>query len=197
MRIICLSWEDIEKDCRTVSKKILIDDFSVDICVAISRGGFPPARIICDFLNVPNLTSIAIKYYSSINVPLAKPTLVSPLDTDIRQKKVLIVDDVADRGESLVLAKTHVQDKGASEVRLATLHYKPWSRLKPDYYAREYKSWIVYPWEVAETSREITADLLKNGKPKSEIRKVLSKIGIGNVEIRVRPRNNSIKQYEE
>jgi hypothetical protein len=173
-----LSWEDIEKDCRIVSKKILIDGFKTDVCVAISRGGFPVARIICDFLDVTSLASIGIKYYSDIDLTLPKPQLVFPLNADVRQKRVLIVDDVADRGDSLILAKNHVQDNGALETKLATLHYKPWSRLKPDYFAREYKSWIVYPWEIVETKRKITTNFLQKGKSMQEIRKLLLNIGI-------------------
>lgn len=196
MRIISLSWEDVQKDCRVVSKKILMDGFRTDVCVAISRGGFPPARIICDFLGVINLTSIRIEYYSGIDVTLPKPELAFPLNADVRQRRVLIVDDVADRGDSLILAKSHVQDNEPSEIKLATLHYKPWSKLRPDYYAREYKSWIVYPWEVVETRRKITANLRQNGKSMSEIRKVLSKIGINTAEIRISPRKNRSNQMK-
>lgn len=185
MRIIHLSWEDIERDCRVVSEKILIDGFRTDLCVAISRGGFPVARIICDFLDVTNLTSMRIEYYSDINLTLSKPRLVFPLNADVRQKKVLIVDDVADRGDSLIIAKNHVLDNKASETKLATLHYKPWSKLRPDYFAREYKSWIVYPWEVAEAKRKITANLLQNGKSMREIEKLLSKIGIRDAGIQI------------
>jgi hypothetical protein len=173
-----LSWEDIEKDCEIVSKKILIDGFKTDVCVAISRGGFPVARIICDFLEITSLASIGIQHYSDIDVTLPKARLLFPLNADVMEKKVLIVDDVADRGDSLTLARNHVEDNKASEIKVATLHYKPWSKLRPDYFAREYKSWIVYPWEVVQTKRKITANLLQNGKSMREIERLLLKIGI-------------------
>jgi hypoxanthine phosphoribosyltransferase len=95
------------------------------------------------------------------------------------------VDDVADRGDSLMLAKKHVQDNGAAEIKVATLHYKPWSKLVPDYYAREYKSWIVYPWEVTETIRKIISNLQQKGRNMSQIRKALFQIGITEPEIRM------------
>jgi hypoxanthine phosphoribosyltransferase len=185
MRIVRLSWQSVEKDCRTVSKKILTDGFRPDICVAISRGGFPPARILCDLLGVTNLTSIRIEYYSDVDETLAKPRLVFPLNADVRDKKVLIVDDVADRGHSLTLAKKHVRDSGATEIKVATLHYKPWSKLMPDYYAREYKSWILYPWEVTETVRKIISNLQQKGRNMSQIREALFQIGITEPEIRM------------
>jgi hypoxanthine phosphoribosyltransferase len=185
MRIVRLSWQGVEKDCRTLSKKILTDGFRPDICVAISRGGFPPARILCDLLGITNLTSIRIEFYSDVDETLAKPRLVFPLNADVRDKRVLIVDDIADRGDSLMLAKRHVQDNGATEIKVATLHYKPWSKLMPDYYAREYKSWIVYPWEVTETIRKIISNLQQKGRNMSQIRKALFQIGITEPEIRM------------
>jgi hypothetical protein len=191
MRFIRLSWEDIEKDCKIVSKKILVDGFKTDVCVAISRGGFPVARIICDLLDVTSLASIGIEHYSGIDVTLPKPRLLFPLSADVKEKRVLIVDDVADRGDSLALAKNHVEDNKASEIRLATLHYKPWSKLRPDYFAREYKSWIVYPWEVVQTKRKITANLLQNGKSMREIDSLLLKIGIRDVGIKTPPRKSN------
>nr|MDO8099815.1 phosphoribosyltransferase [Candidatus Njordarchaeota archaeon] len=184
MRIVRLSWEEIEKACRIVSTKILVDHFKPDLCVAISRGGFPPARIVCDFLDISNLTSIRIEYYSSVNETIPEPKLVYPLNADVKGTKVLVIDDVADRGDSLILAKKHVQEMGASEAKLATLHYKPWSKIKPDYYAFEYKSWIVYPWEIIETARKISSKLLQQGKRLNEIRRDLLRIKLTQAEIR-------------
>jgi hypothetical protein len=134
-----------------------------------------------------------IEYYSDIDLTLPKPRLVFPLNADVKQKKVLIVDDVADRGDSLILARNYVQENNALEAKLATLHYKPWSKLRPDYFAREYKSWIVYPWEVAETERRITTNLLQIGKSTHEIDKLLSRIGIKDAGIRLPLKKNAVE----
>ena len=96
------------------------------------------------------------------------------------EKKVLIVDDVADTGKSLKLVKEHVMQQGAKEARTATMYYKPWSLVNPDYYEKETRLWIVFPWEMRETIRKIvekrrgkdapiekeTAKLVKAGLPK-------------------------------
>ena len=69
---------------------------------------------------------------------------------------MLIVDDVSDTGRSLAVAKDHVQKAGAEEIKVATLHYKPHSSFKPDYFVDETSAWVVYPWEVEETKRELS-----------------------------------------
>ncbi|MEM2542862.1 MAG: phosphoribosyltransferase family protein, partial [Candidatus Korarchaeum sp.] len=74
-----------------------------------------------------------------------------PINCRLDGMKVLLVDDVADTGESLIVARDHILERGAAEVRIATMHYKPWSKIKPDYYSEETEAWVVYFWEYAET----------------------------------------------
>ncbi len=79
-------------------------------------------------------------------------------------KKVLVVDEVADTGKSLKLVKEHIIEQGATEVKIATVYYKPWSIVKPDYYEKETSCWIVFPWEIKETVRKIVKRCGENGK---------------------------------
>jgi hypoxanthine phosphoribosyltransferase len=155
MKLLWLDWENVDRLCRILARKIKRAGFSPDVVVGISRGGFPVARILCDELGIRRLASLQIEYYSAPNQTRKKPVLLYPLNADVRGKRVLIVDDVADRGESLELAKKHVKEKGAKEIRLATVHYKPWSKVVPDFYVRTVKSWIVYPWERKETQSQL------------------------------------------
>jgi hypothetical protein len=170
--------------CRTVSRKILKTNYRPDLCLAISRGGLIPARLICDLLGLRDLTCWKIEYYSGIDRTLTEPRILHPLNLDPRNKRVLVVDDVADRGNTLILAKKNLGELGAIEARLATLHYKPWSKVKPDYYARELRSWIVYPWEVNETIRSVFSDLRQKGISADEAKRRLTKIGMTENEIR-------------
>jgi hypothetical protein len=32
---------------------------------------------------------------------------------------------------------------------------KPWTRFKPNYYADETTAWVIFPWELGETIREL------------------------------------------
>ena len=164
-----LDWDEIQRLSEEVAEMVKRSGFRPDLIVAVSRGGFPPARIISDVLDVRALASVSIIYYRSVGERHEEPVIIHPLNADVRGKRVLIVDDVADSGHSLLLARRHVLEKGASEVRIATLHYKPWSALKPDYYVRETKSWIVYPWEKWEVVRQEAEKLRKQGKSNEDI----------------------------
>ncbi len=177
MRFLHTSWSDIQRLCEVVARKIAASGYKPDLVVAISRGGFAPARILCDLLNVDSLASVSIKYYEEIGTRREKPEVEYPLNADVDGKRVLIVDDVADTGHSLLTAKEHVLALGAKDVKVATLHYKPWSAFKPDYYGETTEAWIVYVWEVRETIKDLAKKFRNEGLNEGEIVERLTSIG--------------------
>jgi hypoxanthine phosphoribosyltransferase len=48
-----------------------------------------------------------------------------------------------------------LERKGAAEVKIATIHYKPTASFRPDYFVMTTTSWIAYPWERYEMEREL------------------------------------------
>jgi hypoxanthine phosphoribosyltransferase len=95
-----------------------------------------------------------------------------------RGKRVLIVDEVADTGKSLKMVREHIVQEGAEEVKTATVYYKPWSVVRPDYFAKETSDWIVFPWEIKETLRKIIAKCGELGNPVEGETAKLVKAGI-------------------
>lgn len=176
-RYVHATWQDIQRLCEEVAEQVRRSNFKPDIIVAIARGGFPPARIISDILDVRRVASMTVEYYRAVGETKSKPKVVFPLNADVKGKKVLIVDDVADTGHSLLAAKEHVEQAGASEVRVATLHYKPWSVLRPDYYARETDAWIIYAWERWEAIRDLASKMRAEGKAEEDVVAELVRIG--------------------
>lgn len=177
LKLLHTSWEDVERLSEKLAQKIIESGFEPDIVVAISRGGFDPARILCDQLGIRRLASVQVEFYSGVQDTAEKPRIVYPLNADVRGKRVLLVDDVSDTGDSLMLAKEHVQAGSPGELKVATLHIKPWTRLRPDYHASETEAWIVYPWEPIESIRSIAAKLGKYGYSDREIREKLLELG--------------------
>ncbi|MGD2201644.1 MAG: phosphoribosyltransferase [Candidatus Bathyarchaeota archaeon] len=171
------TWEEIQGLSEILASKIVESGFRPALIVAVSRGGFDPARILCDQLDVRRLASVQIEYYTGIGNKRASPEIIYPLNADIERQKVLVVDDVSDTGESLKVARDHVVQGGAHEVRVATLHVKPWTGFRPDYYAAETEAWIVYPWEPMESIRSIAARLEEDGLDPDGIREKLKELG--------------------
>jgi len=149
------TWNQIYDMLLGQAQKIQGDGYKPDVIIGIARGGLVTARILSDLLETPELAIIQIEYYVSIAQPRQEPILKQGLSTPLTGKKTLLVDDISDTGKSLQLAKNHLQQQGAKEIKTATLYAKPQTITKPDYYEKQTSHWIVFPWDAKETVRKI------------------------------------------
>lgn len=147
-----ISWNSVHALALKLARGIAESDYRPDIIVAIGRGGWVPGRLLSDFLGQMDLTSFKIEHYQSARQP-KRAQVRYPLAADVRGRRVLLVDDVADSGETFAVALAHLNSRGApAELRSAVLHYKTVSPYLPDYYAQKVVNWrwIIYPWAIAE-----------------------------------------------
>ncbi len=153
MEFLRISWEEGAKLCEELVRKT--EKYKPDVLIGVSRGGLVPLRIFSDMLDIKKIGVLGIQFYKKIGETMDFPEITHEMPLNIKGKKVLIIDDVADTGKSLIAAKEYIEKKGASEIRTATLHYKPTSEIKPDYFIGTTTKWIVYPWERHEVEREL------------------------------------------
>ncbi len=147
-----ISWARFHALARQLARRVHASGFRPDTLVAIGRGGYMPARILSDFLNVMDLTSFKIEHYHATRKG-REARVRYPLNADLTGRRVLLVDDVSDSGDTFRVALAHLADCGRpAEVRTAALHHKVVSPFLPDYYAQKVVKWrwIIYPWAVAE-----------------------------------------------
>jgi len=135
-----------------LARQIRASDYHPDLVVAISRGGFTPARVLCDVLGLFNLTSIRVVHYSKAAVHEHQAYVKYPLCMDIAGQRILLVDDVNDTGDTLEVAREHLEGLGPTEVRIAVLHEKTGSPIRADYVSETLDEWrwLIYPWAVVE-----------------------------------------------
>jgi len=178
-KYVAPSWDEIYDLMVNLGRKIKESKFKPDVIVGVSRGGWPPARIMSDLLNNPNLANMKVEFYKDIGVPSKSPRITQPVTSDVQNKKVLVVDDVADSGQSLRAVRNHLRRKGTEEIRVCTIYYKPHSIYIPDYFAKRTSSWIIFPWERVETIRLLSKKLERNnGHLASQIVRELSGSGL-------------------
>jgi len=145
-----VSWEDIVDWAWGLADKIRASGYKPDVVVALARGGYVPARLICDFLDIENLLSIQSQHWTEAAKAEEKAIIKFPYTVDLSGMKVLLVDDIVDTGDTLSLAKKFVTENWKPlEARTAALQWiSPVAKFKPDYYYIEVKEWIwfQYPW---------------------------------------------------
>ncbi|MEM2166204.1 MAG: phosphoribosyltransferase [Candidatus Bathyarchaeia archaeon] len=172
------SWDEIYEMLLTLADMIRRDRFQPDIIVGVSRGGWPPARVMSDLLGDVELANIRVEFYRGVAETESEPIITQPLSMHVAGKNILIMDDVADTGRSLKLVKEHVMEKNAKSIKIATIYYKPWSIIVPDYYVRVTRRWIVFPWERKETVRNLLDKCRRSGIPIDEAKRKLIEGGM-------------------
>ena len=150
-----MGWERAVKECEQLAEGVIKSGFKPDVMVGISRGGLVPARILADMLGIMDLYVMKIEFYKSIAETKGFPQVKQSIPVSLEGKKVLIVDDIADTGRSLAVAKDQVKRAGASEVKIAVMNVKPTSIIAPDYFIGKTDAWIVHPWELREAERDL------------------------------------------
>jgi hypoxanthine phosphoribosyltransferase len=172
------TWNKIYDLLLSLADKIRKDGFRPDIIVGILRGGCTPARVMTDLLGNPILADVGVKFYVGTVREEGEPVLTQPVSISVEDKNVLLLDDVVDTGKSLQLVKEHIIGSGARIVKTASIYFKPWSIIAPDYYERNTRSWIVFPWEQKETVKCLVMNCKKEGIPIEKASEKLVKSGM-------------------
>jgi hypoxanthine phosphoribosyltransferase len=178
LEFVIPTWDQIYIFLLNLAEKISEDSFKPDVIVGVSRGGWPPARVMSDLLENPEIANVKAEFYKGVAETKGEPIITQPVSVSVKNKKVLLMDDVADTGKSLRLVESHLREKGATEVKIATIYYKPWSVVVPDYYERKTSSWVIFPWERKETVRHIIERYKSEGKTVKEAMEKLVKSGL-------------------
>ena len=152
--------------------------FQPDLIVGVSRGGWIPGRILSDLLGNAHTANVKIEFYVGIGQTSKKPVVTQPISEEIANKRVLVVDDVADTGESMFVALDHVLERHAGDVRTITIYHKPHSKFKPDFFAETTSHWIVFPWERLETAQLLIQEAKSQGHSRDSVKQTLSKCGM-------------------
>lgn len=146
-----------------LATQIMNSSVPFDSVIAIARGGMLPARLICDFLNIHQLSSIQIKHYGSGAEELDEVEITDPLNINIDRKNVLLIDDVNDTGKTMTAAIEHIQSRNPQVLKTAVLHEKSHTIKNADFSVETLKKWkwLIYQWAVTE---DVLKFLIKDEK---------------------------------
>ncbi len=152
MRCELISWSEVQRLCQRLAMLIKVSDYRPEVVVAIGRGGYVPARLVCDYLDIMALTSIRIEHYLSGSARQKQAVIRYPLCIEIKNQRVLLIDDVNDSGDTLKVAIQHLESFHPREIRTAVMHHKTTTNLLVDYYAKKIIKWrwLIYPWAINE-----------------------------------------------
>ena len=144
MKKIYYSYDEFKSDTLELLKKIPDNEF--DTLIGIARGGLTLTHMLSEALDIRNVQTISTQLYDETK----KRECITINDTCSLEgsKSVLLVDDIADSGETLKALYNHLTlTYPHIHFKTATLFYKKSSVFEPDFWVKEATSWIEFFWE--------------------------------------------------
>lgn len=140
-----VDWTFFGELCRALALRIAAS-YDPDIVVGIAKAGVIPGAVVASILQ-RDFASMAVTRHG-VDV---SPTLVTAPPPSVKGRRVLIVDETCDSGDTLKLAISAVKKHQPAEVRTATSFRT--GAYAPDFHALQTESLIILPWD-----REIIAE---------------------------------------
>lgn len=169
-----VSWQEYHGYAQQLAEAILIKDGPVEEIVAIARGGLTLGHILSDLLSA-TISTFSIQSYEYYTKQ-GEVKITAKIQTPVKGKRILLVDDVADTGKTLMRALEYLRDFKPKKITTATMFYKPHSIFKPDFYAQQTSKWILFPYEPTEMISLMFKTMKKEGKTNTEIEEFLKSL---------------------
>ncbi len=138
-------YEEFAKD----TQKLVDKCRSYEPCVllAVARGGMTLSHLMAQALDMRNLYALnSIHYEGTLKLDTFNVFNIPDMS---KARKVLIIDDIVDSGETMEEIFKILREKFPNtEFKLATIFYKKTAVLQPDFAVKEAKGWIDFFWEV-------------------------------------------------
>lgn len=118
--------------------------YDPEIVVGIATAGVIPGAVVAAILD-REFRSILVTRREATTRVRQTPAVLGAAPQEVRGKRVLIVDETCDSGETMRLAVAAIVNAGAAEVKTAvSFRTGPY---EPDFHALATESTIVLPWD--------------------------------------------------
>ena len=119
-------------------------DYDPEVVVGVAHAGVIPGAVIAAILDREFHSMLVSRRYRRETVR-ETPAVFGQAPAEARGKRVLLVDETCDTGDTMRLALAAIVNAGASEVRTAvSFRTGPY---EPHYHALATESTIVLPWD--------------------------------------------------
>lgn len=145
-----ISWEDFHSLCKGLV--VAISAFQPEIILPIGRAGYYPGTLIAHILQAEVYPVRLSRRVNDIVTHQSPQWLVEPPEA-VKDRRVLIVDEICSTGETITMVREKLITLGAQAVRSAVLYAHNKGASVPDYIGLITDSLLLNPWD-----REIWKD---------------------------------------
>jgi hypothetical protein len=134
-----VDWPFFGEVCRALALRVA-REYQPEVVLGIAKAGVIPGVVVASILQCDFASMVVTRKETD-----ADPVLVSGPPASIRGRRVLVVDETCDTGNTLKLALSEVRALRPLEVRTA-VSFKT-GDYAPDFHAFETENFIILPWD--------------------------------------------------
>jgi len=147
--VIDVDWPFFGELSRGLALKVS-RSYDPEVVLGVATAGVIPGAVIAAILN-REFHSIVVSRRFRADTVREAPAVLSAAPSDIKGKRVLVVDETCDSGDTMRLAVAAAVNAGAAEVRTAVSFRT--GEYAPDFHGLATESAVILPWD-----REILID---------------------------------------
>jgi len=141
--VLHVEWPLFGELSRALALKVA-REYDPEVVVGVATAGVVPGAVIAAMLGC-EFHSIMVSRKFRAETVRQTPAVFGAAPGEVRGRRVLIVDETCDSGETLRLAVASIVNAGATEVRTAVAFRT--GSYEPDFHALATASTIVLPWD--------------------------------------------------
>ena len=138
--VLQVDWALFGELCRVLALKVF-REYDPQVVIGIAKAGVIPGAVVASILQ-RDFASIAI----TRSTPGAAPAVIAGPPRLVTGKRVLLVDETCESGDTMKLALAAVRELQPAQVKTA-VSFKTGS-YKTDFYALENENFIILPWDL-------------------------------------------------
>jgi hypoxanthine phosphoribosyltransferase len=119
-------------------------EYDPEIVIGIATAGVIPGAVIAAIM-AREFHSLVVSRKFGSTLARETPAIFGSAPKEVRGRRVLIVDETCDSGDTIRLAISAVTDAGASEIKTAVAFLT--GAYTPDFHAIATESTIILPWD--------------------------------------------------
>ncbi len=143
--VLQVDWAFFGELCRALALKVF-REYDPDLVIGIAKAGVIPGAVVASILQ-RDFASVAITRTEG----RSSPVVIAGPPRIVAGRRVLVVDETCDTGDTMKLALAAVRDQAPTEVRSAVSFMT--GDYQPDFFALQTDNFIILPWD-----REIIVD---------------------------------------